>query len=143
MGLVALLKMVFASRSGKRLEASAPTAEFPHQVDAIEHVISNIEQNRYATFVANNGSRDLIIQATPDSINTCKENVDAAEIARKIGLSAIAELIEESRSIKRDHTTHHVPNASARELAELVNAIYIHHYRLSAQYSIEARLGDY
>lgn len=140
MNLFAKLKQVFGQSICGPSSVRAPSPEFPKQADAMAHVIRQIRSEGWATFEASDGKRDIIVQVTPDSVNTCREEVDIPGIARKIGLSALAQAIEDEGIT--DRTAHRLPGASAEEIAEIVHGVFLHHYGLPQDYGVDCSLDD-
>lgn len=78
-----------------------------------------------------------MIQAIPDSINTRRERLDVAAIARRIGLSPLAEVIEQEQIRTGDPTMHVIKNPSPHEMAEIIHGIFVHHHQFPSDYRLE------
>jgi hypothetical protein len=140
MGFFRIIKSILAAAgktSGFSVEGfSAPSREFATQVEVIAYVMGKTPEHGWASFVPCSEHR-TIIQATPDSINTCTEKVDAAAIARRIGVTALAEVIEEEQIRTGDPTMHVIKNTSPHEMAEIIHGIFVHHYGFPPDYRLE------
>jgi hypothetical protein len=115
---------------------NAPSEQFPTQTDLMTYLIERITPAGWASLDASEGGQEILIQATSDSINTCKEEVDVIAIARQLGLDALADTLVTSH----DRTMHHMPQASPLEIAEVAHGVFVHHFGLTPQYRLEGWL---
>lgn len=121
----------------------APSVRYPTAIEAIAALLPEAKSWQWATFEADRlDGEAAIIEVHGATINTCNEEVDLRAIARAIGLDALADAINVGGASGDDHSLHNVPRANVAEIAELVNAVYIHHYQLRTDYRIEGYLQD-
>lgn len=121
----------------------APSPRYATAIEAIVALLTEMKSPHWATFESHRRDGEVaIVEVAGATINTCNEEVDLRAIARTIGLDVLADAINTGGERGDDHTLHIVSGASVAELAELVNALFIHHYRLSASYRIEGFLQD-
>ncbi len=140
MGFLQKLKNALASAAPTKVEATGPGEQYATAVDAIAAVIEQMTDDRWATTEVEDRGKTLIIQVSGDQINTCTEEVDVVAIARKLGLTALATVLENEARRHGDRTLHHLPDASPREIAEIVNGIFLHHYHAAPNYRVHAWL---
>ena len=136
MGFLDAIKKLLPKVSIAQEYHKAPSEQFPAQTDLMIHLIERIAPDGWASFDASEGGKEILIQATSESINMCKEEVDVTAIARQLGLDALADTLVTSH----DRTMHHMPQASPREIAEVAHGVFVHHFGLTPHYRLEGWL---
>jgi hypothetical protein len=105
-------------------------------VDLIETMLAHAADlgGRWqASFAADGHS----VQVAGDHVYT-PEPVDLPDLARRLGLTALADQIRAGGRSGDDRTLHRVPDAAPGEIAALVDALFRLHYGLPEGYSFRA-----
>lgn len=83
------------------------------------------------------GEEKHTIQIAADQVNTLQEAIDLPGIARRIGLSALADSMVDSAG---DMTLHKLPTASPGETTAVVHAVFMTHFGLEDPYPVRCLL---
>lgn len=139
MGLRAFLAGLFHS-PGAGPVGRCPSDEYPTPRPLIETAISKLmtsglAEGGWANFETDGERGEIVIQATTEYVNTCNEWVDIAALLRAAGEHELA-----GRTSPTRKGIVEIRDATARDLAIAVDAVFRAHYQLPAGYALRASL---
>ncbi len=122
---------MFDGGAAARFRSSDYATPIAMMEDAIAQLRTRHEGEGWVTFEARGPRGKLVVETTVDCVNTCQETVDIASLLRSAGERELA-----GRTGAPQKCLVYVRDATPRELALAVDAVFRQHYGLGREYAV-------
>ena len=140
MGIFDTLKGFLGNGGEGHFSAEYPSAQYDSAAALIEAAATKLleldDTGLWATFTAERPIGDAaLIQTTEDTVNTCRENVDIARVLKAARLHDLVPLVE-----PMGDCLYAVGEPTPANMAAVVDAIFVHHFRLRPNYPVHGQI---
>lgn len=135
------IRKIFQNEPSDQFRAEFPSVEYADHFSLFRVVLHRLDSSDdgefWASFEAVNpgGGEDLVVQVIGNVVNTCLEEVDMERVLSDGGHVELARRVEDT-----GERIYHLDNATPEELARMVDAAFVHHYRLPTGYRVLVRI---
>lgn len=139
MGLFSFRKGAATAQDRLGLVGICPTPEYPEAIPLLEEAVERHFKfhmdGGWASFEAQRERGEVVVEVVNMTVNTCLEPVRMAVVLEQEGLSDLARRVRDLGD-----NLFEISGAGSHELAQVVDAVFRHHYELPIGYAVKAEV---